>query len=811
MKGALVIIVWIIVAFPLTLVAQQTRQSILFNEDWKFNKGEVVSAEKENYDDAQWRKVNLPHDWSIEGPFSKEWASGTAFLPGGIGGYRKTFTLPTSFKGKKVFIYFDGVYNNSEVWINGHWLGKRPNGFISFQYELTPYLQPAGKNIIAVKVNHSKFADSRWYTGSGIYRNVYLQAVDSTHIDLWGVSFTTPVVTKTSALVAVSVSIKNSNSPGAVLVKASLMDQTGKQVASAQKEVSPSAIGEQPVNISFKVANPKFWSVDTPHLYTLYVSLNSHARKVDEWTEKVGIRTIRFDANEGFFLNGVNMKQKGVCIHDDAGVLGVAVPEEVWIRRLRSLKKAGCNAIRMSHNPHADYLYRLCDELGLLVMDEAFDEWEEGKNKWIAGWNKGTPGKDGYHDYFGEWAEKDIADMILRNRNRPSVIMWSIGNEIDYPNDPYSHEVLNTGKNPQIYGKGYLPDHPAADKLGELSKRLAAVVRKFDISRPVTSALAGVVMSNQTDYPRNIDLVGYNYQEYRYAEDHRNYPDRIIYGSENGMQLSAWNAVDSNQYISGQYLWTGIDYLGEAREFPNRSNNAGLLNLAGFEKPEYFFRQSLWSAKPMIYLGTSNISKTDDRGAWSQKRVDPLWNRKAGDSVRVSCFTNCEEAELFLNNVSLGKKRLTGNENRILYWDVIYQPGKLTVTGSRTGSAAVGSSLSTPGNAELIKATVYTDALINPKTGLKQIEISLRDANGQLAYEASNEVEVNVIGNARLLWLENGNSNDVTSYGSSKTKFFKGQLIAYILPGKKPVDFKVEISSPGARTVILQFINGVLK
>ncbi|MEO6547225.1 MAG: sugar-binding domain-containing protein, partial [Ferruginibacter sp.] len=718
-RNALVM-VCMIVLFPFMLEAQMNRRFVVFNNDWKFYKGEIAAAEKEHFNDAKWRSIRLPHDWSIEGPFSKEWASGTAFLPGGTGWYRKSFNLPAGFNNKKVFIYFDGVYNNSQVWINGHLLGNRPNGFASFQYELTPYLKPNGKNTIAVKVNHTKFADSRWYTGSGIYRNVYLRAVDPLHIDLWGVSFTTPFVSPSAATASVAVSLKNSGHyAGSVLVKAALLDHTGKTMGSAQKKLIAKNNTDMPAGLSLNIANSQLWSVDTPYLYTLNVSVSKQGKTVDEWTENVGVRTIHFDANEGFFLNGVNIKQKGVCIHDDAGVLGVAVPEAVWVRRLRMLKNAGCNAIRMSHNPHADYLYNLCDKMGFLVMDESFDEWEEGKNKWIAGWNKGTPGKDGYHEYFSEWSKMDVRDMVLRNRNRPSIIMWSIGNEIDYPNDPYSHEILNTGKNPQIYGKGYLADHPAAARLGELSRQLAAVVKSYDTTRPVTAALAGVVMSNETSFPQNIDVVGYNYQEYRYVEDHAKYPDRIIYGSENGMQLSAWNAVDSNRFISGQYLWTGIDYLGEARDFPNRSNNAGLLNLAGFEKPEYYFRQSLWSAKPMIWLGTSNIPTTEDRGIWSQKRVDPVWNRKEEDSVRVSCFTNCDEAELFLNNQSLGKKQLPGTGGKILYWDIVYRPGKLMVKGTR-GDKEVSNTLNTPGKVELLKATVYKDELIEAQSGFKQ-------------------------------------------------------------------------------------------
>ena len=798
-------------SIPLLLNAQTPRQQVLFNDNWKFYKGEMASAQEENFNDANWRKLALPHDYSVEGPFSKEWASGTAYLPGGVGWYRKTFSIPGNWKGKNIFIYFDGVYKNSEVWINGHTLGKRPNGFIPFQYELTPYLK-AGKNIIAVKTDHTKFADSRWYTGSGIYRNVYLQAVSPIHIDLWGVAFTTLVVTPQSATARINVAIKNTGKSAVGLtVKAMLADPSGKQVAIAEKRLNKMSAGNVAVDLSFKITDPLLWSVDAPNLYKLKISVSNRNEIIDEWTDEVGIRSFRFDANEGFFLNGINIKQKGVCIHDDAGVLGVAVPEEVWIRRLRMLKAAGCNAIRMSHNPHADYLYRLCDELGFLVMDEAFDEWEAGKNKWVAGWNKGTPSKEGYHEYFKQWAQQDTRDMVLRNRNRPSIIMWSIGNEIDYPNDPYSHPVLNKGNNPQIFGKGALSDHPSVTRLSELSKQLTAAVKACDTTRAVTAALAGVVMSNETDYPANLDIVGYNYQENRYAADHVKYPDRIIYGSENGMQLSAWEAVDTNRYISGQYLWTGIDYLGEAREYPNRSNTAGLLNLAGFAKPEYYFRQSLWSDKPMIFIGTSAIPKSDDKGIWSHKRAAPLWNGKEGDSIRVSCFTNCPEAELFLNGKSLGKKKLTDTKERVLFWDITYQQGKLIIKGFKQGEEMATEFLTTPGKQQFINARVFKDALIDENAGLKQIEISLCDAANQTLYEADNEVEVKVTGNARLLGLESGNANDVSSYVTSKTKAMNGKLIAYVLPSATAASFTVEIISDGIKPVIMRFINGVLR
>lgn len=791
---------------------QSGRNTLLFNSNWKFHRGDIANGEAVKSDDRSWSTVDLPHDWSIEGPFSKEWASGTAFLPAGIGWYRKTFTVSADMKNKKTFIYFDGVYKNSEVWINGHYLGKRPNGFISFQYELTPYLLTGAENVLAVRVDHSEFADSRWYTGSGIYRNVYLITTAPVHIGLWGVGFTTPEVSAAQAAVNVNVAVVNGSiKNAAVTIKCRLVNIGGETVAAADKKFILKTGDSILTNLSFNVKDPQLWSVENPALYSLIVSVISDGKQTDELENKVGIRDIRFDADKGFFPNGKNMKLKGVCIHDDAGALGVAVPEEVWYRRLRFLKEMGCNSVRLSHNPHAEYLYKLCDEMGFLVMDEAFDEWEAGKNKWIKGWNAGTPGKDGYHEYFRDWYDKDLGDMILRDRNHPSIILWSIGNEIDYPNDPYSDPILNTGRNPQIYGRGYLPEHPPAGRLGELSKLLVAVVKRYDISRPVTAALAGVVMSNTTTFPENLDAVGYNYQEYRYPDDHRVYPARIIYGSENSMALSGWNAVDSNAYIAGQYLWTGIDYLGEANQWPSHGSGAGLLNLAGFPKPEYYFRQSLWADKPMVYIGTSIPDTSKRANARNGRQAKPLWNYQGGEKVRVNCFTNCSEAELFLNGRSLGKKSLSQFANRIISWDVDYQAGELSARGYAENGKTVDYSLKTSGEPYAI--TVGTDAPThNKQSGLVQLAIKVVDKNGIPVYSADNEITVVINGAAKLLGLENGDLNSLEDYKANSRKVYNGELLAYIQTGSKQSPVPVVVSSPGLMSKELKInSSGIIK
>lgn len=797
MRNSKTFLVCYLIIFSLALNAQTGRQVKLFNENWKFHKGDVPGAEKVNLPESDWKAVDLPHDWSIEEPFDQQWASATGYLPGGIGWYRKTFNLPANLQSKKVFLYFDGVYKNSEVWINGHFLGKRPNGFIPFQYEITSYLNKYGNNVLAVKADHSDFADSRWYTGSGIYRNVYLVATEPVHIEQWGVQLTTPTITSSNATANVSVSVLNESTvTGAVNVKAQLVDAAGKQVGGVQKRIVLMAGSKSNVVLGLNILKPHLWSPENPYLYNLIVTVYSKGKPADIYKEKVGIRSFRFDAATGFFLNGTGMKMKGVCIHDDAGALGVAVPEEVWIRRLKTLKEGGCNALRMSHNPHADYLYNLADSMGFLVMDEAFDEWELGKNKWIKGWNVGTPGKDGYHTYFKEWSDKDVEDMVARNRNHPSIVLWSIGNEIDYPNDPYTHPVLDSGRNPQIYGRGYSRNNPSAARLTEIARKLVADVKKMDTTRPVTAALAGVVMSNEVGYPEVLDVVGYNYQEYRYPEDHAKYPSRVIYGSENGMAYSAWKAVEDNDYICGQFLWTGVDYLGEARTWPSRSNMAGLLDLAGFKKPQYYFRKSLWSQVPMAWIGTAAFRNSSNR----RIMISPSWNYTPGDSARVTCFTNCEEAELFINGYSQGRRRLADFPEKIINWNVVYQPGEVVIKAYNNGKEDAFYAIKTAAQASAIEATVSGPPLKSWGRQLAQVELQVTDENSVPVPDASDDVTVTVTGPAKLMGLESGSSVSHEDYKANHRKTLNGRLLAYVQSTGATGPIKVTVSAPGLKS-----------
>ena len=586
MKNSFVLLLLAVAASVSTAMAQVGfGQARLFDDGWEFSLA-----------GADFRAVDLPHDWSIEATPSRDLASCTGYLPGGVGVYRKTFSLDQS-QHARWYIYFEGVYNRSEVTLNGHLLGKRPNGYISFMYDMTPYLT-SGQNTLEVKVDHSRHADSRWYTGSGIYRDVWIVGSGETHFAQWGVTYTYEPKRR-----ALHIKAPVEGKDKGLVRRATLLDGT-RTVASVETK---KAIFDLPYSEDLTL-----WSIDKPYLYTLKVELLRQGQLIDETTIRAGFRTLEFSADHGFALNGENMKVKGVCIHHDAGVLGSVVPRDVWKRRLLALKEMGANAIRMSHNPQAPVVYDLCDEMGFLVMDEGSDEWEFPKRKWVEGWNVGTPAYDGTYDFFEEWIETDVADMVRRDRNHPCIFLWSVGNEVDYPNDPYSHPILD-GKNSKInqpmFG-GYKPDAPQAERIGKIAKRLAAVIRREDTSRPVTGALAGVVMSNETEYPEAVDVVGYNYTEDRYEQDHKTYPKRILYGSETKAGKATWDAVRDHEFIFGQFIWTGLDYLGESGAWPSRGLGTGLIDFMGFLKPAGIMQKMIWSGQP--------IPDRKDRKAWRE-------------------------------------------------------------------------------------------------------------------------------------------------------------------------------------------------
>jgi hypothetical protein len=778
-----------------SVAGQPVGRSVLnFNSGWKFNKGDITEGQKTDLDDSKWRQVDLPHDWSIEGPFSKNNYSCTAYLPGGIGWYRKTFTVPENESGRKVYIYFEGIYNNSEVWINGNYIGKRPNGYISFQYDLTPFINFGGENLIAVKVDHSLFGDSRWYTGSGIYRNVSLITEEPVHIKQWGIYTKTSGVTSSKALLSADISVVNETNHNVNVKVISTLKYGNETIGRATGKVTLGSKEEKVINQLFDVIDPKLWSVDDPSLYSLVTELRGR-ELLDNTVTMIGFRDLKFDPDKGFFLNGINLKLKGICMHHDAGVLGSAIPLEEIGRRLDILKEMGCNAIRTSHNPFSPEFLDLCDSKGFMVIGEAFDEWELPKKKWLAGWNAGTPGKEGYAVNFKEWAKRDLRDFILRDRNHPSIIMWSIGNEVDYPNDPYTHPILNTEANPQTWAK-FSETLPHADRLGEVARELTAIIKNLDKTRPVTAGLASALMSNETGYADALDVAGYNYQESRYKADHTKFPKRPLYGSENGMTLEMWNYVADNDYVMGQFLWTGFEYLGEAGRFPVRSNTAGVIDLAGNKKPEFFFRQSIWSEKPMVFIGTADKNaKSGPDNLWSHKRVEPVWNWTEGKIVVVNAFTNCEEVELFLNNRSLGNKKMSEFVNRTISWDVPFEKGTLKAIAKNNGQAVAEYELKTTSSPVKIVAVCSEKSVKADRNDLAHIFVTLCDEGGNPVYSAENEINCEIEGPVRLLGMEDSNPANTEDYKDNKQHAYHGKLLIYVQATDKPGTAIIRLTS----------------
>lgn len=761
-----------------------------FNDGWLFRLEDDSTFKQKAYEDTKWRKLDLPHDWSIEGQISPDLASCTGYLPGGIGWYRKHFKV--SDKQARHYIYFEGVYNRSEVYLNGHLLGKRPNGYISFMYDLTPYLKEGEDNVLAVRVDHSRSADSRWYTGSGIYRDVWMVSAGDIHFAQWGIGWKATSLTDRRATVAVDMEVqKHVEASGKLEVKTSLFDAEGKEVAKASRKIADGKVGTDKETLTLRVNKPNRWDLDTPYLYTLKTELLADGKLIDVAETNVGLRTLEFDPNKGFALNGRWMKVKGVCLHHDAGVLGAVVPPEVWERRLLNLKKyIGVNAIRLSHNPQAPVLYDLCDRLGLLVMDEASDEWEFPKRKWIKGWNKGEPGYQGSYDFFEEWIERDVTDMVRRDRNHPSVFLWSIGNEVDYPNDPYSHPVLDgTTINQPMFG-GYKPDAPDAMRIGVIAQRLAACVRAVDTSRPVTGALAGVVMSNQTAYPEAVDVVGYNYTENRYDEDHATYPDRIIYGSETGSGIDTWHAVRDRDFIFGQFIWTGTDYLGEAGAWPSRGLGTGLLDFASQPKPRAWFRASMWKEEPVTYAGTYPKNRWVSPDAWD------VWNYEPGQEIRVVCYTNAPQARLMLNGKEVGTMKPYDDKSGIIYWDIPYEAGELVAEGCDASGKVLSSyTLRTTGRPYAIRVKADRETLSAGKA-TAHIEIEVVDEKGLPVKLADNEITCRVEGPARLLGLENGANNDMSEHRDNRQRVHMGRLLAYIQTTGELGDIRITFTSP---------------
>ncbi|MBI3347109.1 MAG: DUF4982 domain-containing protein [Burkholderiales bacterium] len=777
-----------------TVLAQREEQ--LLDGGWRFSKSDPGAAMNPAFDDGAWRPVRVPHDWSQDEPFSAEHGSGNGYAAGGVAWYRRTFTVDAAQQGRVARVAFDGVYDHAQVWINGHFVGGRPHGYSSFQFELTRYLKTDGSaNVLAVRVDHSRETDSRYFTGSGIYRDARLSFTDALHIAPWGTYVTTPTVSATKAEVKAQAELINAAAtPRQFTLRAELVAPDGRVVAIRDSQTRLAAGQRRTLSQTLAVHQPQRWSLDTPQLYTLRHTVLVQGKLVDQTRTPFGIRSFRFDADAGFSLNGQPLKLKGVCLHHDAGSLGAAVPVSVLERRLQQLKDIGVNAIRTSHNPPAPELLDLADRMGLLVQAEAFDEFTPTKNKWISGWNVGVPGRQGYGEEFAQWSVRDAEDMVRRDRNHPSIVMWSVGNEIDYPNDPFSHPVL---------GNKYRPAAPPATDLVRWGKPLVDAVRRLDPTRPVTAAMASVEMSDAVGFGELFDVAGYNYQEARYAGDHVKFPKRVIYGSENRHDYRAWAVVRDTPYISAQFLWTGFDYLGEAGRWPLRAADFGLFDLAGFMKPRGAFRASLWSDKPVVYLAAATASATQIASQSGQgtplldqqkrAKVAEHWNWPAGEPVVVSAYANTPEVQLWLNGKLVGTQKATDAVEGILSWTLPFEAGELKAVGLKDGRAVAEFKLQTAGAA----ARVALQRIAAGKDGVDQIAFFVVDAQGHRVPDAAQKLRFELQGPVEILGIGNGNLADVDDPKDADHAVFEGRGLAVLRRADPNSPARLRVSAPG--------------
>lgn len=763
-----------------------------FNADWKFHLGEVPGFMLPDFEDSSWRKLDLPHDWSIEGEFNESNPAGDAggYLPNGIGCYRKSFKLPESLKGKRISVRFDGIYMNSTVYINGIYLGNRPYGFSTFEYDLTPYLQYGEQaNEIAVKVDHSLQPSCRWYTGSGINRNVALLVKPQQHFRSNGIFFHTEDISGNSARLKVDLNILSNNYPESQIVifqalpdsikriiklcriVSQLIDRDGVVRASVETSHGLSDYSIFTCSVDMKIENPKLWSNASPYLYKLKNQLYIEGTLVDEETINVGIRKIQFNSKEGMLVNGVKTIIKGVCLHKDAGSFGTAVPKDVWRYRLQKLKVMGCNAIR-THGPVDPLFIEACDELGFFMMAEAFDEWNT-TYQW--GLSENPEGKRpySYHLFFNQWAETDLKDMVYRDRNHPAIFIYSVGNEV--------------------------PDQRIPEGPGKLSK-LKSWVKEVDNTRPVVSACDWSPFANQSGFMDTMDLASYNYIDRYfpnlYADEHKKYPNRIFLGTETYADLKNWLAVRDNPYVTGEFLWVGIDYLGEAVNWPRRGWEWGLIDLAGFEKPAYYIRQSFWSDKPVVHIEV-NVKK-ENNFKWNNFNVASHWNFEKEDVDSVFVYSNCGEVELFLNNKSLGRKKVDKDTYFALY-QVKYKEGVLKAIARNNSKKVAEHTLITADKPDQLDVIPNKETVEFVRSELAFVPIEIKDRKGVRCPGATNNIKVVVEGAGELIGLDSGNQFSHELYKADNRNAYEGRIMATIRP-TKPGKIRVKAFSEGIGT-----------
>ncbi|WP_264565812.1 glycoside hydrolase family 2 TIM barrel-domain containing protein [Flavobacterium sp. N3904] len=787
-----------------------TSRKISFNSDWSFHLSDSIIDKDTIGTNTKWRTLNVPHDWGVEGKFDEKSPAGFGggALTGGLGWYKKTFKVAAEDSTKVTSIIFDGVYKNSEVWVNGHYLGKRPNGYIGFQYEISPYLNYGDKNNeIIVKVDNSKQPNSRWYSGSGIFRNVWLETTDKLHVGQWGTYVTTPKVTAEKATVKFETTIQNQNLTSKKATVTTTIFKKDTKVTSVTQNISIGANANQTIKQEAQVETPILWSVETPELYTAVTEISVDDQIVDQYKTNFGIRSFKFDVNKGFILNGKQVKIKGVCMHHDLGPLGSAINTRAIERQLEILKGMGVNGIRTSHNPPAPELLDLCDKMGFIVMDEAFDMWKQSKTKYD------------YSNDWDKWHKIDLVDQLLRDRNHPSIFMWSIGNEI--PEQWSETGVI-------------------------IAKELAEITRQYDKTRPITAAMNPPVNMNIDEVTlqfeknnvqfnaiaksRVLDIIGYNYAHQTYEYHQKNFPGIPFIATEttsaletrgyydtnsdsikkwpvrwdlkftdgnSGNTVSAydqvqapwgstheatWKVIKKHDYLSGMYIWTGFDYIGEPTpyEWPSISSYFGIVDLAGFPKDVYYMYQSEWTDKDVLH-------------------IFPHWNWKAGQTVDVWAYYNhADEVELFLNGKSVGVRSKKGDDLHVM-WKVPFQAGTLKAISRKDGKTVLETEIQTAGNPDNLKLTADRSTIKADGNDLSFVTVDILDAKGVLVPKANNEISFSLKGNGKIVGVCSGDPVSHESYKGTKHTALNGKCLVVIQSGNKADKLELTATANGLK------------
>ncbi|TDO99104.1 sugar-binding domain-containing protein [Flavobacterium sp. 245] len=757
-----------------------------FNSDWKFSLGDATENSQSNLDDSNWRKLNVPHDWSIEGKSEKDNPSGGdgGFYPMGKGWYRKTFKVPSEWNGYKVSIYFEGVYMNSEVFVNGQSVGVQPYGYTSFEYDLSPYLKYGEQNTIAVKVDNSQQKNCRWYSGSGIYRNVWLMVKNLVHVKTWGVAVTTLEIENNKAKVEVKTVVKNQTAfPQNVILSTAVKNVIGKKPPFSESKLALEPDEEKEITQIFTVENPKLWSIETPNLYEVKSVIKTATRILDVSKTDFGIRTINFSAVNGFLLNGKSIKLNGGCVHHDNGALGATAYDRAEERKVELLKTAGFNAVRTSHNPPSEAFLNACDRLGLLVIDESFDGWREQKNKYD------------YASIFDKWWKHDVESMVLRDRNHPSIIIWSIGNEIIERTKPEAFET---------------------------AKMLANAIRNIDPTRPVTSAMTTWNQGWDIFDPlmAEHDVAGYNYQLHHAESDHERVPSRIIIQTESYPKdaFANWNLVQKHNYILGDFVWTAMDYLGEsgigryiypgeqegehwtANLYPWHGAYCGDVDLTGWRKPISHYRSMLYNENEKIYLAVREPNP--DRGAikltsWA---VWPTWEswtwpNQEGKNIEVEVYSKYPKVRLYLNGKNLGEKETGIAQEFKATFTIPYEKGELKAVGLLIGKETESVVLKTSGESAKIKLTADRKTIKADDQDLVYVTVEITDNKGILNPNAQNQLSFKISGGT-IAGVDSADLKDADLHIANSRKAWHGRALIIIKSNKEGV-INLEVTSQG--------------